>query len=135
SLRPVLKQAQHLKSVLVVGDESHGFPHYETLAPQMPGELAAAETHRDDPAIWLFTSGSTGKPKAAVHLQHDLPYNTECYAKRVLMMRAEDVTLGVPKLFFGYATGTGLMFPFAVGATAVLFREQQTPARLLGLCT
>ena len=29
-------------------------------------------------------------------------------------------TLGVPKLFFGYATGTNLMFPFAVGATTVL---------------
>ena len=35
----------------------------------------------------------------------------------------DDVTLGVPKLFFGYATGTNLMFPFAVGATTVLFQR------------
>ena len=74
--------------------------------------------------MWLFTSGSTGKPKAAVHLHHDFPFNTECYAKQVLGMRADDVTLGVPKLFFGYATGTNLMFPFAVGATTVLFAER-----------
>ena len=51
-----------------------------------------ADTHRDDPAIWLFTSGSTGKPKAAVHLQQDLPWNTERYAKQVLGIREDDVT-------------------------------------------
>ena len=46
------------------------------------------DTSKDDPSVWLFTSGSTGKPKAAVHLHHDFPFNTECYAKQVLQMRA-----------------------------------------------
>lgn len=95
--------------------------------------LANYDTSKDDPSVWLFTSGSTGKPKGAVHLHHDFPFNTECYAKRVLQMRADDVTLGVPKLFFGYATGTNLMFPFAVGATTVLFKERATPELLFDL--
>ncbi len=90
-------------------------------------------TSRDDFAIWLFTSGSTGKPKAAVHLQHDFAFNTECYAKRVLRMVGSDVTLGVPKLFFGYATGSNLMFPCAVGAKVVLFRGRATPERIEAL--
>jgi benzoate-CoA ligase family protein len=94
---------------------------------------ATYPTSKDDPAVWLFTSGSTGKPKAAVHMHHDFPYNTEGYAKQVLGIREDDVTVGVPKLFFGYATGTNLMFPFAVGATAVLFRERATPERLCHL--
>jgi benzoate-CoA ligase family protein len=130
SLRPVLAKAKHLKNVLVVGAESHGLPHYEILAPQHADELETADTRRDDPAIWLFTSGSTGKPKAAVHLQHDLPYNTECYAKQILRMREDDVTVSVPKLFFGYATGTNLLFPFAVGAETALFAERSTPEKL-----
>ncbi len=130
SLRPLLAGAKYLKNVLVVGAESHGLPHYETLAPQMLDELETADTHRDDPAIWLFTSGSTGKPKAAVHLQHDLPYNTECYAKQILRMREDDVTVAVPKLFFGYATGTNLLFPFAVGAETALFADRSTPEKL-----
>jgi non-ribosomal peptide synthetase component E (peptide arylation enzyme) len=90
------------------------------LALDANGDATAAEAlYRDDLAIWLFTSGSTGNAKAAVHLQHDLPYNTECYAKRVLGINKDDITLSVPKLFFGYATGTNLLFPFAVGgATA-----------------
>lgn len=85
------------------------------------------KTSKDDPAVWLFTSGSTGKPKAAVHFHHDFPFNTECYAKQVLGLTAADITLAVPKLYFGYATGTNLMFPLAVGATAVLFRERPAP--------
>jgi benzoate-CoA ligase family protein len=89
-----------------------------------------ADTHRDDPAIWLFTSGSTGKPKAAVHLQADLPWNTERYAKQVLRIRADDLTVSVPKLFFGYATGTNLLFPFAVGGATALFSERSEPGRL-----
>src|SRR5688572_29057581 len=130
NLRPALARTEYLKNVLVVGDDSREYPHYETLAPQMPDDLATADTRRDDPAIWLFTSGSTGKPKAAVHLQHDLPYNTECYAKQILRMGERDVTVAVPKLFFGYATGTNLLFPFAVGAETALFDERSTPEKL-----
>jgi acyl-coenzyme A synthetase/AMP-(fatty) acid ligase len=83
-------------------------------------------THRDDPAIWLFTSGSTGRPKAAMHTHRDFAYNTEVYAKRTVGYRRDDVTVSVPRLFFGYATGTNLWFPFAVGATVGLFSERPT---------
>ena len=38
--------------------------------------------------------------------------------------------LSVPKLFFGYATGTNLMFPFRVGATVVLFPGRATADEL-----
>ena len=99
-----------------------------------PPTFTNADTSKDDFAIWLFTSGSTGRPKAAVHLQHDFAFNTECYGKRILGVRASDVTLGVPKLFFGYATGSNLMFPCAVGARVVLFRERATPERVEALC-
>jgi benzoate-CoA ligase family protein len=94
---------------------------------------ASYPTSKDDPAVWLFTSGSTGKPKAAVHLHHDFPYNTEGYAKQILRLGPTDITLAVPKLYFGYATGTNLMFPFAVGATTVLFRERPAPELLMEL--
>jgi benzoate-CoA ligase family protein len=88
-------------------------------------------TKRDDIAIWLFTSGSTGRSKAAMHTHRDFAFNTEVYAKRTVGYRAGDVTVSVPRLFFGYATGTNLMFPFAVGATAGLFAERPTPEALV----
>mgnify|MGYP002629457891 CR=1 FL=1 len=81
-------------------------------------------TARDAPAIWLFTSGSTGQPKAAMHCHRDFAFSTEAYAKATLHYAADDVCVSVPRLFFGYATGTNLMFPFAVGACAALFSEK-----------
>jgi benzoate-CoA ligase family protein len=81
---------------------------------------------RDDPAIWLFTSGSTGKSKAAMHTHRDFAFNTEVYAKTTIGYRETDVCVSVPRLFFGYATGTNLWFPFAVGATVGLFSERPT---------
>jgi acyl-coenzyme A synthetase/AMP-(fatty) acid ligase len=40
------------------------------------------------------------------------------------------VTIAVPKLYFGYAMGSNLFFPFSVGASAVLFEENPTPEAL-----
>ena len=37
-------------------------------------ELAAADTHRDEMAFWMYSSGSTGRPKGVVHLHHDAAY-------------------------------------------------------------
>src|SRR5258708_19182167 len=44
-----------------------------------------------------------------------------------------DIVLSASKLYFGYATGMSLMFPFAVGARAVLFPDRATPQRLFAL--
>ena len=65
-----------------------------------------------------------------MHLQQDLPWNTERYAKQVMGIREDDLTVSVPKLFFGYATGTNLLFPFAVGGATALFSERSEPETL-----
>ncbi|MCA9544868.1 MAG: AMP-binding protein, partial [Myxococcales bacterium] len=101
-----------------------------TAMAEAPARVPVAPTHRDQPAIWLFTSGSTGRPKAAMHTHRDFAFNTEVYAKGTLGYRADDVCVSVPRLYFGYATGTNLMFPFAVGACAALFSEKPTAERV-----
>ena len=100
-----------------------------TLAAADPAPTAIP-TRRDAPAVWLFTSGSTGKPKAAMHTHRDFAFNTELYAKGTIGYTADDVCVSVPRLFFGYATGTNLMFPFAVGGCAALFSEKPTAERI-----
>ncbi|MDB4952912.1 MAG: hypothetical protein JWO36_481 [Myxococcales bacterium] len=93
------------------------------------------KTRGDDPAIWLFTSGSTGRAKAAMHTHRDFAFNTEVYAKRTVGYREDDITVSVPRLFFGYATGTNLWFPFAVGATVGLFSERPTAESITAAIT
>jgi len=97
----------------------------------MSNNISKSTTKRDDVAFWLFTSGSTGKPKAAVHSHRDFAFNTEVYAKATMGYQQDDITVSIPRLYFGYATGTNLLFPFAVGATTGLFSEHPSPETLM----
>jgi len=140
-IAPLLPDCDCLRAIVLVGDSDLSLvgtariPSHIQIVPwdlvQTTPRRGTYPTSKDDPAIWLFTSGSTGKPKAAVHFHHDFPYNTECYAKQVLGLTAKDRTSAVSRLYFGYATGTNLMFPFAVGASCVLFRGRPTPEVLI----
>jgi benzoate-CoA ligase family protein len=85
-----------------------------------PATLEAADTHKDEPAFWLWTSGSTGQPKGVVHLHQDAPWCCHLFAHSVLGMRASDRPFSAAKLFHAYGLGNGFLFPFWVGATTVL---------------
>ena len=87
----------------------------------------AADTAPRDPAIWIFSGGTTGLPKAAIQTHQSLANTTMLYGQRALGLTADDVTISVPKLYFGYATGLNLLFPLSVGATSVLFTDHSTP--------
>jgi benzoate-CoA ligase family protein len=90
-------------------------------------DLTTAPTRRNDASIWLFSGGTTGVPKIVVQTHGSFVNTTERYARQTLGYRPEDVTISVPRLFFGYATGSNLLFPFSVGATTVLFPDRPTP--------
>lgn len=119
--------------VLVVGGEPGRHVRFEDACARATPERAFHPTHRDDAAVWLYTSGSTGRPKAAVHKAHDFLYNALTYGLPVLGYRPGDVMLSVPKLAFGYALGTNLLFPLLAGASCVLFPDKPSPERLVQL--
>ncbi len=100
-------------------------------AAQLPdGDLASYDTAALDPALWIFSGGTTGLPKAVVQTHRSFANTTELYGKGVLGLKPDDVTIGVPKLYFGYALGSSLFFPFSVGASTVLFEGSSTPDSL-----
>ncbi|MFL5654939.1 MAG: benzoate-CoA ligase family protein [Ktedonobacteraceae bacterium] len=146
-VKPVLPQLKYLRHVVVVvgpeqenvGASLAGAPQQASLAgaPKMHDfdrwtqtastSLEAAETSKDDSAFWLYSSGSTGFPKGCVHLQHDMTYCTEYYAKRILGINENDITFSTAKLYFAYGMGNNLYFPFGVGASAVHFPRRPLP--------
>ncbi len=54
----------------------------------------------------------------------------ELFGKGVLGIRADDRCFSVAKLFFAYGLGNGLYFPFAVGATTILWPGAPTAANV-----
>src|SRR5437868_5286653 len=121
----------HLERIIVVGTPTDGTSDFNELLAGSPS-LQIAETSRDDAAFWLYSSGTTGFPKGAVHLHPDILYTVVCYARGVLGITAADRTFSVAKLFFAYGLGNALTFPFAVGATTILWPGPPTPPNVYG---
>jgi len=119
--RPALAGQRYCTNVIVCGEPADGYIQWNQFLENSSPKLEAASTNKDDAAFWLWTSGSTGRPKAAVHMHHDWLYCCECYARGVLGVNEDDVTFSSSKLFHAYGLGNGLMFPFHVGATTILY--------------
>jgi benzoate-CoA ligase family protein len=130
-----------LKTLVVVnGEPSSAFrgvdikKSHEWLA-SFAGRLTCADTHRNDMAFWMYSSGSTGRPKGIVHLQHDMTYTHQSYARAVLKLRLDDICFSVPKIFFSYGFGNSITFPFSVGAASLLMPGRATPAAVFAAIT
>jgi benzoate-CoA ligase family protein len=108
-----------------------GGGEFEAALASLPAAFAPFDSHRDDAAIWLFSGGTTGRPKGVVQTHRSFANTTELYGKGILQLGPNDITMSVPKLFFGYATGSNVFFPFSVGASCALFADRCTPDVLL----
>jgi len=124
-IEQILPEFKYLRHIVVVGLEEDGghetatLHDFEKWTDKASAHLQVAETSKDDSAFWLYSSGSTGFPKGCVHLQHDMIFCTEYYAKPILGIHEGDITFSAAKLYFAYGLGNNLYFPFAVGASAV----------------
>jgi benzoate-CoA ligase family protein len=124
-----------LRTLIVVNGvaENHAAPNAiaaEHWLQAFPGELAEADTHRNEMAFWMYSSGSTGRPKGIVHLQHDMAYSDLAFAQNVLKLTPDDICFSVPKIFFAYGFGNSITFPFSAGAATLLLPGQPKPAAI-----
>jgi benzoate-CoA ligase family protein len=126
---------KYLRYVVIVGEPESGQQAFDQwIAPASPA-LEPAPTSKDDVAFWLYSSGSTGFPKGAVHLQHDMVYCADLYARPILDIGPDDITFSAAKLFFAYGLGNNLYFPFRVGASAILYPGRPLPETMFEVIT
>lgn len=76
----------------------------------------------DRPAYIVYTSGTSGKPRPVVHAHRAI------WARRMMWdgwygLRSDDVMLHAGAFNWTYTLGTGLMDPWATGATALITAE------------
>lgn len=129
----IMSRLKYIKHVVVVGEPRPRYLSFHEMIGRASSELEAVETSKDDVAFWLYTSGSGGTPKGVVHLQHDMIYTSELYAKRVLGINQNDVTFSASKLFFAYGLGNAMYFPFSVGASTLLYPWRLKPEKIFEL--
>jgi benzoate-CoA ligase family protein len=127
------KELPYLGQVFVSGGDEGSETCWGDALEQAASEFEPAPTTCDDVAFWLYSSGSTGAPKGAVHLQHDMVCCEQQYARPILRLGDSDVVLSAAKLFHAYGFGNSSYFPFAAGATSVLYAGRVTPKAIFDL--
>jgi len=117
---PNLYVCKRADCALIDQDEIIDFLHHETSAPY-------AQTVSEDPAFLIYTSGTTNQPKGVLHAQRVI-------LGRIPMregwhdMEPNDRVLHAGDFNWSYTLGVGLMDPWAVGATALIYHGEKSPA-------
>jgi benzoate-CoA ligase family protein len=129
-----------LRTLVVVNGEASSHTVAKTIIARewlldFPADLTEAGTHRNEMAFWMYSSGSTGRPKGIVHLQHDMAYSDQTYARNFLKLTPGDICFSVPKMFFAYGFGNSITFPFSVGAATLLLPGQPKPQAIFEAIT
>lgn len=135
-VREAIKHLRYPLKVLVVNNPEailrEGEQSFWELMNTADNNLDAALTHKLDPALWKFSGGTTGYRKAIPHCHADAVYAYESF-QRIVQYRQDDIVLSIPKMFFGYGRDGTIVFPFRVGASAVLFPDRVTPQKVFDL--
>ncbi len=93
------------------------------------------DTAADDVALIAFTSGTTGPAKGSMHFHRDVLAVCDLFPVHVLKATADDVFCGTPPLAFTFGLGALLLFPFRVGASALLIEKPTAEGLLAAIAT
>ncbi len=121
AIEPIRDELEFLTNVIVIGGTGRaGDFVFKDWIKDESIELGVAPTHRDDFCSLNYSSGTTGEPKGIFHAHKDYPLTAQLWGVDVLGIRESDRAFGAPRLFFTFGTGGVLIFPWYVGASAIL---------------
>ncbi|MBX9750499.1 MAG: AMP-binding protein [Roseococcus sp.] len=117
--------APELRHILTWGDGA-----LEARCATASPDFTAHDSAADETCLIGFTSGTTGEPKGTMHFHRDMLAICDAYSAQVLKPEPADRFIGSPPLAFTFGLGGLVLFPFRVGATAILL-ERASPEDLL----
>ena len=86
-----------------------------------------ADTRADDPAYLIYTSGTTARPKGVLHAHRVAEGRSPTY-RGWYGMTSDDRVLHAGAFNWTYTLGTGLIDPWANGATSIVYTGAKAPA-------
>jgi len=120
--------AAQTKARLLIADRNSALPGRSSIEPeQIDGTAASfADTDAEELAYIVYTSGSSGRPKGVAHAHRAV------WARRMMWqgwygMGRSDVMLHAGAFNWTYTLGAGLMDPWAMGASTLIYAGPRDP--------
>lgn len=134
----ITKIAADIAPALIVAGDGIALPDPLTCPIIMEPDLHVLAEHPalapvlgdpNRPAYIIFTSGTSGIPRGVIH-GHRAIWARQMMIEGWYGLRKEDRVLHAGAFNWTYTLGTGLMDPWAIGATALIPADGVTPAQL-----
>lgn len=125
ALDEVRTEVPALREVLCVGNKSPGERDFHTLVRASAPASSPAPVSPSDTALILYSAAGAERELRGVPHAHATPLSAfGSFARGVVGLDEHDRVFSVVRLSTSYGLGSGLFFPLAAGAEAMLLPEQ-----------
>ncbi|NIM95429.1 MAG: AMP-binding protein [Anaerolineales bacterium] len=128
AIENIRTKCKTLRNIIIIGETKSDQISFQELMKEGEGVPPLVETHKDDPAFFLYTSGTTGPPKGVVHGHRFIIGTGDPIGKFTMGLERGAICGGPTALTWMYALGHNFLYALRWGTSAAIYSDERFDA-------